>query len=364
MYAVILAGGGGTRLWPLSRPDRPKPFLPLLGEETLFQRTVSRIRPLVGDGNVYCVAERRYAGLVQQQAPDVRLLVEPSGKNTAAAIALGAVAIERRDDEVMLVLPADHWIANEDGFRAVLDAAQRELTAEAFGVESPLVTLGVRPDRPATEYGYLIPDTLAGQGPSFGTDDTLDAFPLRRFEEKPAMLRAIELVNEPGVAWNAGIFLWQRAAIRAALEKFTPLPPLLETSFRSDIALTEAYDRISPLSIDKAVMEGAAQDGCVVMGAMDVGWSDLGSWTALLHALAGPDEANGTTGRVLQPGEVVETGPDDLVVRTRGGALVCEQPAEGLLVADSVCAHLSHARPLEPRVRGLLERVQGEGSRS
>src|SRR4051794_27771383 len=139
MYAVILAGGGGTRLWPLSRPDRPKPFLPLLGEETLFQRTVSRIRPLVGDGNVYCVAERRYAGLVQQQAPDVRLLVEPSGKNTAAAIALGAVAIERRDDEVMLVLPADHWIANEGGVRGVLAAAEAGLDPGGVGVGAPVV---------------------------------------------------------------------------------------------------------------------------------------------------------------------------------------------------------------------------------
>src|SRR5919112_3524876 len=110
MYAVILAGGGGTRLWPLSRPERPKPFLPLLGDESLLQRTVRRIEPLVGRGDVYCVVDRRFGHFVREQCPDVRLIVEPSGKNTAAAITLATAVIDRPEDEVMLVLPADHAI--------------------------------------------------------------------------------------------------------------------------------------------------------------------------------------------------------------------------------------------------------------
>ena len=110
MYVVILAGGGGTRLWPVSRPDYPKPFLPLLGDESLLQRTVKRVAPLVGDGDIFCVTDRRYGQMVRDQVPEVRLIVEPSGRNTAAAIALAAAVIDRPDDDVMVVLPADHWI--------------------------------------------------------------------------------------------------------------------------------------------------------------------------------------------------------------------------------------------------------------
>ena len=120
MYAVIMAGGAGTRLLPLSTPERPKPFLPLLGDESLFQRTVRRIAPLVDEADVYCVVDRRFGHLVREQAPNVGLIVEPAGRNTAAAIALATTVISRPDDEVMLVLPADHWIEKEDVFVGVL----------------------------------------------------------------------------------------------------------------------------------------------------------------------------------------------------------------------------------------------------
>src|SRR5215213_6627048 len=151
MYAVILAGGGGTRLWPLSRPERPKPFLPLLGDESLLQRTVQRIAPLVGEGDIYCVVDRRFGHLVSDQARDVRVIVEPSGKNTAAAIALATAVIDRPEDEVMLVLPADHWIEREDVFQGVLQAAATSLTSDVFGIDEPLVTLGVQAQSPSSD---------------------------------------------------------------------------------------------------------------------------------------------------------------------------------------------------------------------
>jgi mannose-1-phosphate guanylyltransferase len=365
MYVVIMAGGGGTRLWPLSRPDRPKPFLPLVGTETLLQRTVARVQDLVGVDDIYCVTDRRYGSLVQAQVPDVRLIVEPAAKNTAAAIALATAAIERDDDEVMLVLPADHWVRDEQLFRSVLADAQEELAmgSEALGIADPLVTLGVQIDRPATEYGYLIPDQNRRQRRK------LTAYVLRAFEEKPAPARALQLQNEPGAAWNAGIFMWQRGAIRAALEKYTPLPMLIDQAVGSELALANAYERITPISIDRAVMESAAADHHVVMGTMDVGWSDLGSWTALLGAIAG-DRANGATGRVVQSGETFDVGPDDLVVRPAGGRLVVEAgPAVagasgGTIVADGVWAHLAGARHLDGDVRDLLDRVDHEEVRA
>ena len=364
MYVVILAGGGGTRLWPLSRPDRPKPFLPLVGAETLLQRTVRRILPLVDETDVFVVADRRYGQLIRDQVPDVGLIVEPTSRNTAAAIALAAAVILRPDDEVMVVLAADHWITDEDGFRDVDRVAAEVLALGAFEIEQPLVTLGVRPTFPSTDYGYLRPDTMRGS-----KVEGVRVNPLLGFEEKPADARARELINLPGVAWNAGMFAWQRGAIRAALEKYTPLSMLIDQAVGSELALANAYDRISPISIDRAVMESAAADHHVVMGAMDVGWSDLGSWTALLAVIAG-ERADGATGRVVQPGETFEVGVDDLVIRPVGGRLVVESgPAiaagsGGTIVADGVWAHLAGARHLDAEVRDLLDRVDHEEVRA
>jgi mannose-1-phosphate guanylyltransferase len=368
MYAVILAGGGGTRLWPLSRPERPKPFLPLVGEDSLLQRTVKRIAPLFDPDDIFCVTDRRYGQLVQDQAPDIRLIVEPSGRNTAAAIALATAVIERPDDEVMVVLPADHWIDDEEAFRQVLGVATGSLAKSAFGIEEPLVTLGVRPLTASTVYGYLRPDTMRG-----GRVDGIHAWPLLAFEEKPTEARARELVNLPGAAWNAGMFVWRREVIRAALEKFTPLPMLIGQAAASDLALTGAYDRITPISIDKAVMEGAADDHRVVMAELDVGWSDLGSWSALLAAIGGDDaRTSAAGGRVIQTGDSITLGPDDLVVRPADGRLALEDVAslgpaasgEGAtIVADGVWAHLTGARPLKAQVQALLDRVDRQENR-
>lgn len=358
MYAVILAGGGGTRLWPLSRPETPKPFLPLLGDRSLLQLTVDRLvgraeLPL-GVADVSVVTDRKYARLIHEQVPGVRVIAEPAGRNTAAAVALATIAIERPDDDVMLVLPADQLIASErEGvYRSVLRDAERELARGAFDVESPLVTLGIHPTRPATEYGYLIPDVNHRQGRGFGTTHNLDAYLLRAFEEKPDADRAVQLRNDPGVAWNAGIFLWRRHAIHDAIGTYTSLLTLLQPYAYSEAGLQSAYDQIvRPLSIDRAVMEGAAADGKVVMGAMDVGWDDLGSWTQLIRAIGGTGD-----GRVVGPGTAAEASAADLVVERIDGRLVLGAGPRAIL-APSPTALLSGAAAGREAIEALIERV-------
>ena len=330
MYAVILAGGGGTRLRPLSRADRPKPFLPLIDDRTLIQRTVDRLPPdLTG---VFVVVSPAHAALVRRQVPEVDVIVEPEGRNTAAAIALAALAIDRPEAEVMAVLPADHLIRREGVYRGVLHGADQ------VARDGSLVTLGIQVDRPATEYGYLIPADA-------GSDrHGLHVHRLAAFREKPPRDEAERLLaTGGGIAWNAGMFLWQRGAIREALAAHTELP------LRDTATLLAAYPTLRTRSIDYEVMEPAAAAGQVLMASMDVGWTDIGGWPALLDEIGA-----GGTGRVVEAGEQVELAAGDLLVRGSGRNLSLAI-GPGTIALDAPSAHLVGAD--RDRVQALLERV-------
>ncbi len=346
-----MAGGGGTRLRPLSTSARPKPFLPLLpGGETLLQRTVARLQGAeIGERpDVAVVVSAAWAPLVMAQVPGARLVIEPEGRNTAAAIALAALEPGRDPDAVMAVLPADHRIdpAREGVFRAVLRMAAEGLATGRFGIASPLVTLGVEVTRPATEYGYLRPDV--GRVEQVGG---LRAYPLAAFEEKPVLARARELARMPGVAWNAGMFLWRRRAIIEALDRHAPeVADGVRRGLEGDLAA--AYAALPSRSIDYAVMEPAAATGSVVMAAMDVGWTDVGTWPALLEVLG----AAGIDGGVLEAGAEAEATAGDLLVERRDGRVVVRDATPGPFSPVTVLALLRDAGGARVAVQELLDR--------
>ena len=326
---VILCGGSGTRLWPRSRKARPKPFLPLIGDRTLFQQALDRCADHALFAPPLVVAGEAHVTLIREQGgPDLRLAVEPAARNTAPAIALAAMLCD--PDDVLLVCPSDHHIADPATFRAVAQSAAT-LARDGF-----LVAFGITPDRAETGYGYILRGVALPGGHR-----------IERFVEKPDRARAEQFLTHGGYSWNGGIFAFRAGTFLAELAAQRPeMARAVAAAVEQGRWVAGRFDpaagpwaAIAGESVDYAVMEGTGQ-AAVVPAAF--GWSDIGSWPALHEARGGDADGNHATG----PAElvdcrkvVVETdGPRVSVIGLEGVVVVVD--GDEVLVTSAAGAQL------------------------
>lgn len=353
MYIVILAGGSGTRFWPLSRVARPKQLISITGDRTMLQRTVERVLPL-NPKRILVITNRVQAEETELQLAGFRgvpinIIAEPSARNTAPAIGLAAAIIAAHDPAgIMAVLPADHFIKDEEALRTTLVKA-RHAAHNGY-----LVTLGVMPSRPETGYGYIEADMeLRGDGP----------FPVRRFVEKPPLEQAVRYLEEGNFFWNSGMFIWRCDTILNEITRYRPDlgRALADISFSGDVwqlsdlstQIEAMYDSIASDSIDYAVMEKSSR---VQVVPVEMGWSDVGSWSALPEVVA-PDAAG--TVCINASGHVAIDSSDCLIYAD--GKVVATVGVSGLVVVSTPDALLVCGRDRAQDVKKVVEQLSARG---
>ncbi len=280
-YAMIMAGGGGTRLWPLSRKNTPKQVLPLVEEHSLFRTSVLRLAPLFPPERIYVVTGSNIVESLRAETPEIpaeNFIVEPYGRDSAPAAALGITVIHKRDPQaIVAILTADHHIAKKEDFRNVL-----KFSAE-IAQKGHIVTLGISPTFPATGFGYI------RQGEKLEQIGHYTAYQSLGFTEKPDVIRATRFLATGEYTWNSGMFIWTAEMAMSEFERQRPqmyqlmraLHPVIDTPAFFD-KLHEVWEDMPKISIDFAIMEGARQ---MVVIPVDIGWSDVGSWASLFDVL-------------------------------------------------------------------------------
>jgi mannose-1-phosphate guanylyltransferase len=346
-YAVIMAGGSGTRLWPLSRQKRPKQTLPLTGERSLYQLAVDRLAALFPLERILVVTCPDHAALLQKQPPHLpreNFVIEPAARGTAPAIGLAALHVQQRDpDGVMVVVTADHSITDLSAFHQAL-LAGLEVADRGF-----LVTLGIRPQSPETGFGYI------HQGESLGSVHGLKAFRVHRFVEKPAREAAERMVASGDYSWNSGMFVWQVSRVMEEFERQMPglhaqlmqVKPALNQSNYAEV-LGQIWPAITKQTIDYGIMEKAAEAAVL---PVEIGWSDVGSWRAVRELLPVDPNGNALTG----PNVVIDTRNTFVF---GGKRLIAMIGVKDLVLIDTEDALLVCAADREQEVKEIVEQLK------
>ncbi len=352
MYAVIMAGGGGTRLWPVSRRDRPKQMLPLLEEHrTLFQTTVERLHGLLPPERILVVTVKEQARNLQEQAPDIpaeNFLMEPLPRGTASVVGLAAIALRQRDPQaVMAILPADHFIRNRDLFhlliRVAVDVAEKNY----------LVTLGITPTYAGTGYGYI------QRGESISERAIYPVYKVSKFREKPDEEQARVMISSGDHSWNSGIFVWRADVILSEIEKqmgslyacLTEIESVWNTPKRDEV-IQRLWPDLKNETVDYGVMEHAEKVAVLPAGGLE--WSDVGSWDSLFDVLL-PDK----DGNIVFAGQhIAEDTHNSLVYGNRGERLVVTIGVDDLIIVDSGDVLLVCHKDQAQKVRKVVDNLK------
>ncbi|MBF0479704.1 MAG: mannose-1-phosphate guanylyltransferase [Candidatus Omnitrophica bacterium] len=341
VYAVILAGGSGTRFWPKSRASKPKQFLDVTGQGTFLDMTIRRILPLVPKANIWVVTNSKHKGLVADSlrkngVPSGQILVEPCGKNTAPAIGWAAEVINRQNpDAVMCVLPSDHLMTNEENF--LVSAAHSVSLAE----QNFLVAMGVKPTRPETGYGYLkVKPVKLPAGIMLKVE---------KFIEKPDMKIAEQFVRQENYLWNGGMFSWKTSVILAEFKKYQPAMFKILKDLKSAAKASTWWNKMTAISIDYAILEKS--DCVAAVESSGMGWSDLGSWQALSEVLPADDKGN------IFNGEVVSVDAKNSFVWA-DKRLIALVGLDNVVVVDTPDALLICDKSQSQKVKAVVEQLK------
>lgn len=354
MIPVILAGGSGTRFWPLSRRARPKQLIALWSDRPMIAETFERVAGLDAEGRALLVLGHHHVELTSEalsslSTQGLELVVEPRARNTAPAIALAAARAEAiAGDDPIAIFPSDHFIGGQQAFEACLALADERARQGA------IVTLGVPPTRPETGYGYIESEGSIDSAPGAGPI----ALPVRRFVEKPDLATAREYVISGRFVWNSGMFVLRPSTLWSELERQQPallraFEPVRRSGASDPEIIAQAFEQAESISIDYAVMEGAAH--VEVIPAL-FRWSDVGHWAAL-------DEVSATdaAGNVVRADAVLDEVKDSVVLSTGTGRLIAMSGVEGLVVVDTPDALLVLPRERAQRVREIVAALKHAG---